>query len=77
VVGDSVAVVHGEGVQDGLPAVDPSGHVLTILLSAGGDEVKHLHRLLFVGEMACGGRVFRRGWSGCVSVFVDEAVAAG
>jgi hypothetical protein len=26
---------------------------------------------------SCGGRILRRAWSGCVSVFVDEAVAAG
>ncbi|MFT7650099.1 MAG: hypothetical protein ACI8Y4_004864 [Candidatus Poriferisodalaceae bacterium] len=27
--------------------------------------------------LACGGRILRRGWSGCVSVFVDEAIAVG
>ncbi len=33
--------------------------------------------LSIVAAMACGGRILRRSWSGCVLVFVDEAVAAG
>jgi hypothetical protein len=35
-----------------LPVVDPSGHVLTVLLPCGCDEIEHLHRRLLVGEMS-------------------------
>ncbi len=34
-------------------------------------------RVRFASLGGCGGRILRRGWSGGVSVFVDEAVAAG
>ena len=51
-VGDPVAVVHGECVQNAFPAGDPPGHVLTILPSGGRNEVENFHRGLFVREMA-------------------------
>jgi hypothetical protein len=52
VVGDPVAVVDGQRVQDVLPAVDLAGQVLTIRSSLRGDEVEHLQRGLLVREVA-------------------------
>ena len=52
VVGDAVTVVHGEDVQDGLPAADLAGEVLAVLLLLGGDEVAHFKRGLFSWEVA-------------------------
>ena len=51
-VGDSVAVVHGERVQDRLPALDPAGHVLTVFLARRGHEIEDFHGGLFGRKMA-------------------------
>lgn len=36
---EAVAVVDGQGVEDGLPAVDLAGEVLSVVLAFGGDEL--------------------------------------
>ena len=50
-VGDVVAVVGGQGVQDVLPAVGLTYQVGAVLVSGGGDEVERLYRGLLVGEV--------------------------
>src|SRR4051812_5780500 len=50
--GDAVAVVHGQGVEDVLPAGGLAGHVLPVLALLRRDEVEHLERGLLVGEVA-------------------------
>ena len=49
-------------------------HVFDFVEPCGGgrDELP-----LAIESAGCGGRIFRRGWSGCVSVFVDESIAVG
>ena len=49
---DAVAVVDGQGVQDGLPGVDPPGRVRSVRPLLGGNEVEDLERRLFVGEVS-------------------------
>ena len=51
VVGDPVAVVHGERVENGFPACDLSCEVLPVLSAGDGNEVEDFHRCLLVGEM--------------------------
>ena len=51
-VGDPVAVVDCQGVQDGFPAVGFAGEVLAVLLFGGGDKVEDLHGGLLVGEVS-------------------------
>ncbi|MXZ14262.1 MAG: alpha/beta fold hydrolase [Acidimicrobiales bacterium] len=52
VVGDAVAVVDGQGVEDGFPAVGAADQVGAVLASGGGDKVEDLEGGLFVGEVA-------------------------
>ena len=42
-----------------------------------GRSETDIEAFVVVARRACGGRISRRGWSGCVSVFVDEAVPEG
>ena len=50
-VGDPVAVVDGQCVQDGLPAVGLAVEVLSVLAFGGGDKVEDFHGGLLVGEV--------------------------
>jgi hypothetical protein len=49
---DAVAVVDGECVEDGLPAVDLAGWVGAVGSPFGGDEVEDLQCRLFGGEVS-------------------------
>ena len=49
--GDPVAVVDGEGVEDGPPGVDPAYEVLPVLPLLGGGQVEDLHGRLLGREV--------------------------
>ena len=51
VVGDPVAVVDGQGVEYGFPAVGFCGEVGAVLVFGGGDEVEDFEGGLLVGEV--------------------------
>ena len=55
VVGDAVAVVGGQCVEDGFPAVGFAGEVAAVLSSGGGDKVEDLHGGLLVAVGVLGG----------------------
>ena len=52
VVGDPLAVVNGERVEDGLPAVHPADEILSVLPLLDGGEVEDFHGCSLGREVA-------------------------